>query len=408
MKLLFFNHTGTISGAEGVLLTILGRLDPAAFKTVLVAPGPSPLMSAAEGLAVRVVIVDELRARFTWRLDRFLGYLNSLRKVISQLRGIVRSEAPDLIHANSIRAGLAATLATAGLGVKVIWHVHDVLPVHPFSTAIRLSGALSNRVHIIAVSEAAARGFRPRGVVLKASRMRVDVLHNGIETARFGTDRAAGQTIRQELGLSGDRFVIGIVGQLNERKCQLELVRMFPDVSARIPNAALLIVGSPLFNKDHEYRGEILNAIQRHGLQERVFLLGHRTDMMAVFNSLDALVLNSRQEPFGTVLLEAMACGIPVISSNVGGSPEIIDDGVNGFLYPFGDSVRLIEHLFALSSSQKLRIAVGNRGRETALLRFAAETYIPKLESAYISSLISRKSQPSRACPGSKQFNSVP
>jgi glycosyltransferase involved in cell wall biosynthesis len=383
MKILFFNHTGTISGAEGVLLTTLRRLDRTVFEVVLVCPRASALTVAAEGQAVRVLAVDELKARFTWRADRFLGYMNSLRKVIAQLRALVRSEAPDLIHANSIRAGLAATLATAGLGVKVIWHVHDVLRVHPFSTAIRLVATLSNRVHIIAVSEAAAVSFRPKQAALRASRLPVDVLHNGIETGRFGADRAAGERVRHSLGVSSDRFVIGIVGQLTERKCQLELVQMFPAVLARIPRALLFIVGSPLFNKDHQYRDEILEAVQKHGLQESVMLLGQRTDMMALFNSLDVLVLNSRQEPFGTVLLEAMAAGIPVVSTNVGGSPEIIEHGVNGFLYPFGKPALLTERLFALWSNEDLRVAIANRGSATVRQRFTADTYIHKLESFY-------------------------
>jgi glycosyltransferase involved in cell wall biosynthesis len=95
------------------------------------------------------------------------------------------------------------------------------------------------------------------------------------------------------------------------------------------------------------------------------------------------LVLNSRQEPFGTVLLEAMAAGIPVVSTNVGGSPEIIEHGVNGFLYPFGKPALLTERLFALWSNEDLRVAIANRGSATVRQRFTADTYIHKLESFY-------------------------
>lgn len=382
MKILFFNHTGTISGAEGVLLLILRRTDRKAFEPVLVCPGPSPLMSAVQQLGVRSIGLNELKARFTWRPDLFLGYLNSIRNVMMQFRKIIRTEAPDLIHANSIRAGLVATLATVGLRVKVLWHVHDVLPAHPFSTAIRLVARLPKRNHFIAVSEAAASGLS--GTASRSYRIRVKVLHNGIEPEQFVSNCAIGQKLRIDLGFSEDQFIIGNVGQLTERKCQLELVKLFPDILAKNPKAILLIVGSPLFNNDSQYRANIVEAIKEHGLQERVYLLGHRTDMMAMYNLFDVLVLNSRQEPFGTVLLEAMASGTPTVSSDVGGSSEMIDDGVNGFLFPFGESSKLVEQLSRLWNDKDLRSKLGKCGRQTILQRFSADLYIKNLESFYL------------------------
>src|SRR5437667_1941607 len=141
MKILFYNHTGTVSGAERVLSMILTHLDRDHYQPVVVCPPASRMTALAEEANVRTRALAELKARFTWRLDRVARYLISFASVIQHARRIVIEEGPDIIHANSIRAGLVMSAATIGLGVPVIWHAHDILPRHPLSTAVRLFAA---------------------------------------------------------------------------------------------------------------------------------------------------------------------------------------------------------------------------------------------------------------------------
>ena len=131
MKILFYNHTGQASGAERVLTMTLARLDAQAFASVMVCPEAGALAKLVAELGVPVETIAGLEARFTWRLDQLLRYARSFVQVIRQLRQKVSSIQPDLIHANSIRAGLVATAATLGLGTPVVWHLHDLLPRHP-------------------------------------------------------------------------------------------------------------------------------------------------------------------------------------------------------------------------------------------------------------------------------------
>src|SRR5688572_1194019 len=173
MKILFYNHTGRVSGAEHMLLMILTRIDREAFEPVVVCPEGDSLLEMVSELGVPVETVANLEARFTWHVNHLAQYCISFFRVMLGLRQRVITIKPDLIHANSIRAGLVATAATFGLGTKVIWHLHDLLPRHPLSTLIRLFALFATRGRMIAVSEAVGRNFRGRFSCLLRNRVTV-------------------------------------------------------------------------------------------------------------------------------------------------------------------------------------------------------------------------------------------
>lgn len=384
MRVLFINHTGKVSGAERVLLSVLERLD--GFTVRLLCP-PGNLREGAERLGVPCEHLDELQARFTWRPDRLIEYLGSFRTVSQQIRAAVTQWQPDLIHANTVRAGIAATLATIGMNVKVVWHVHDILPHHPLSTFIRLLFDSSSRNYAICVSNATARRFR--GLLLRTHsvRRRIHVLHNGIDPSVY-TPLSSGAAlevpdIRGDFGLARDSFIVAIVGQLTPRKGQLELIEAFPAILSSVPRAVLLVVGAAVFNRDSEYRVRMEQAIATRGLERKVLLVGQRNNMPAVLRSVDALVVNSLEEPFGMVVLEAMASARPVIATNVGGVPEIIHDRRNGLLYEPGDYPLLGRHLNELAESAGLRERLGEDARETVASRFTTAIQVSQLLRIY-------------------------
>jgi glycosyltransferase involved in cell wall biosynthesis len=150
-----------------------------------------------------------------------------------------------------------------------------------------------------------------------------------------------------------------------------------------VPNAVLLIVGTPLFNRDWDYRDAIDRVIVRRNLGRKVLFAGQRRDIPQLLRGVDALIVNSVMEPFGMVLLEAMACALPVVSTNVGGVPEIIHDRRNGLLYENGEYGRLAEHICELANDPTLRTEIGARARETVTSRFTIDIQIPQLKSVY-------------------------
>lgn len=391
MKILFYNHTGQVSGAERMLLMILSLMDRKTFAPCLVCPSEGALKKMAAELGVGVEVLKSIEARFTWRLDHLLRYATSSLRVMRDLRRIVTKQQPDLIHANSIRSGLVATAATVGLQPRVIWHLHDLLPRHPISTLIRLFAALSKRTEMIAVSESVARNFRGRLSSLLKSR--VSVILNAIDLDKFHPDEFAKRRIRKELRFREADLIVGTVGQITPRKGQLELLSAFRNALHESPNMVLLIVGAPLFNRDHEYLETLKRTATELGISKKVRLLGPRNDIGAIMQTLDLLVVNSKSEPFGLVIVEAMACGTPVLAAGVDGIPEIIQHSENGWLVSPGDEAALAEGIVNLGRRPEHRARLANRGMQHAEAYFSAERYLSDLHAFYRSRINELRSQ---------------
>lgn len=410
MKVLFYNHTGQVSGAERMLLMILARLNQRLFDPLVICPEQGPLLIMVKSLGVPVESVPALEARFTWRAGRLLRYLKSFLLVIRELRRKVVSLKPDLIHANSIRAGLVATAATLGMGTKVVWHLHDLLPRHPLSMGVRLFAFLCARTRMIAVSRAVAENFGGAIYGLGPGlRKRTTVILNAIELEKFHANQTASQQVRDDLNLGDSRPVIGIVGQLTPRKGQLELMRAFAQVLTERPKAMLLVVGAPLFNRDHEYEQLLRDTARELGISEHVRLLGARNDVAAVMQALDLLVVNSSSEPFGLVALEAMACGTPVVAAACDGLAEIIEHGVDGWLVPPGDEKAMAAAIVSLSCQPALRAQLAEQAKKHVASRFSANRYLTELQAFYcagacvgVGSKSKRKSLDPRASEATK------
>lgn len=380
MKIIFYNHTGKVSGAERLLLAAVTRLDAVEFDRIMVCPADGPLNGLAAAAGVTVHTVANLEARFTWRPSAFLRYATSFVEVISDFRRKIIELNPDLIHANSIRAGLVATAATLGLKMKIVWHLHDLLPRHPLSSAIRIVAALSQRSRMIAVSQAVRKNFCGH---LSPLKNRTAVILNAIDLNSFGATGVNREEVRTSLSLAHDDFAIGIVGQLTPRKGQMELLEAFEKLSRTVPNAVLVIAGSAIFNRDFEYEQLLRSSTQRLGLSDRVKMLGARKDVPEIMRALDLLVVNSRREPFGLVACEAMACGTPVLATACDGLPEIIDHQTNGWLVPFGNQQALVDALSFLAERPDVRRTLADAAREAVAQRFTLERYMNELQAFY-------------------------
>ncbi|MGQ0762652.1 MAG: glycosyltransferase family 4 protein [Acidobacteriota bacterium] len=383
VKILFYNHTGKVSGAERVLLTILTRLDRERFQPLLVCPAGGPLKAMAEDVNVRTLVSEPLQARFTWRPERLIQYLISLIQTVREARATIRAEGPDVVHANSIRAGLVVTAATTGMQMPIIWHVHDLLPRHPLSSAIRLFAVLTNRSRVVAVSEAVARRFRGRVLQFFPRRVPIFTIHNGIELQKFDPTRSRREQIRRSLGVDAQALLIAIVGQLTPRKGQLELVRAFARVSRNFSEARLLIIGDAIFNSDRDYCELIHRETQEFGLSNRIQFLGARDDVPELLQAFDLSVVNSRAEPFGLTVVEAMASGTCVLATAVDGIQEIVEHGQTGWFVPPGDHDELVAALGTLLGDSTLRLRLATKALDEVHQRFSADRLIHQFEVLY-------------------------
>ncbi len=382
MKILFYNHTGRVSGAEHVLLMILQGLDRSRFDPVLLCPSEGALAELASR-KVKTIEIDSLSARFTSRPDRLWNYLKSFVRVCRAARRAAIDEDPDIIHANSIRAGLVMSVATFGRRVPIVWHTHDILPRHVLSTAIRLFALCSRRNSILAVSRAVADRFR--GLLLRPFKRRVPhiVVYNGIDLQHFYPDAEMRQAIRHELEIEDDQLVVGTIGQLTPRKGQLELINAFANIAGECPKALLLVIGEAIFNRDQDYAANLRQSVDSLALTNRVRFLGQRRDIPRLVRGLDCLVVNSKVEPFGLTVAEGMASETAVVANAVDGIPEVIRDGESGLLVSPDDQRQLIETLRRLLNDSDLRRKLGRQGRLDAGARFSHQRFLAEIDAVY-------------------------
>ncbi|HWZ51829.1 MAG TPA: glycosyltransferase [Granulicella sp.] len=354
MKIVFYNHTGQMSGAETMLMLALAGLPHRGFRVSLLCPENGPLRQAALDQGVEVHSAPAILVRFTSNPATFVRYCLSILASLRSLRHAIASQDPDVVHANTVRAGITATLATVGTRLPVVWHNHDMLPhAHPITVAIRLLATASRRVQTVACSRAAADTLQPFG----RRHNPVAVVHN--------VPRADVQTMseeekakkREELGVPESAFVVSSVGQITPRKGQYELIRAFAAARLHIPEAILLVCGAPLFNndKDEEYLEKLKHQIDILGLQQYVRLLGQRRDAIQIIGASDLYVLSSLREPYALTIIEAMAVGTPVLATDCGGPREIIRDGIDGQIVKPGDDRAMCEAIVRLANDPARR-----------------------------------------------------
>jgi L-malate glycosyltransferase len=383
MKICYYNHTGKVSGAEKVLFTLLANLGTG-FDASLIAPDTPQIRSFCTEHGIRHLPVDELRARFTMNPLLLIRYLGSAFQGILQVRRLVRQVAPDVLHANSTRAGMVASIATVGGKTPVVWHVHDQFRKHPITTGVRLLLGASPRNSVIAVSQATAEGVRGSSGARHLAP--VTVIHNGVDGALYDPQPDQVEKFLQAEKLQDATFRVVMLGQITPRKGQLEAIATFARfVHADAPDAQLLIVGSPVFNRDELYLERLRTEVTRLGVEKNVKFLGSRKDVPIILQSAHLLIANSSSEPFSLVLLEACASATPVLASAVDGVPELIVDGVTGRLFPYGDSAAMLEALKQLNRDRQFTRSLGLAARERTLRHFTQEGFLQRIRQFYLS-----------------------
>lgn len=330
LRVLYVNQTAQVSGAERSLLTLIagleGEVDP------IVACPEGELSAEVRALGIEQIPIWGTQASFRLHpLHTSRGLLEMARCAL-QVRRIVKRVAPDLVHANTTRAALLALLARARSSPLTVAHIRDLAPAGGladlvlFLVARRADAIVANSAYV------AERFGEARG--------KVRVIHNPIDLERFDPDKADGRALRAELGISQDTVVLTVVAHISPIKGQDEAIAVLADLIAAGRDVVLLLVGSVKFASagarlDNAAFGERLPVLASElGVAERVQFLGERTDVPNVLAATDVLLMPFWREPFGRVAVEAMAMGVPVVASEVGGPAEIVRADLDGILLP--------------------------------------------------------------------------
>lgn len=363
MRVLYVNHTAQISGGERSLLELLAALD-GRVEPVVAAP-EGELADAVRALGVPLRTIPGTAGSLKLHPVHTPRTVAELAHAAWSVRAIAHRTRADLLHANSIRAGLVTAGASAAGGPPALVHVRDVLPDGAVTRATRT--LVTRGAHaVIGNSQYTLDRFAPRGGHVAHSPIAVEPLRHAAEAITVAE-------ARHRIGLpDGAGPVLGVVAQLTPWKAQDDAVRILAGVRERFPDAQLVLVGSAKFvsrqtrHDNHAFVDDLHALIAHHGLEAHVHLLGERADVPEVLRALDLLLLPSWEEPFGRAVVEALAVGVPVAATDAGGPPEIIRDGIDGRLLPPRSPDTWVRELLPLLGDPTALRAMGLQGRDRA------------------------------------------
>jgi glycosyltransferase involved in cell wall biosynthesis len=305
--------------------------------------------------------------------------------LIVRLSRWLRRNGVDLAHTHNRMALIYGAPAARLAGVAVVHTKHGN---NPKGGTRLIAGNLAGRCldAFVAVSEETAAFARRRREI---DERRLTVIPNGIELARFHPEPSARRRVREELGIDEGAWMVGTVGRVAIEKNQQLLIRAAAPLLG--PGSRLVVAGDgPLLPMLSELAAELR-------VSPFVHLLGVRRDVPDVLNALDAFVLCSNTEGLPLAIPEAMATGLPIVSTRVGGVPNVIEEGATGFLVPIGDEEGLRGRLAMLQADPESSRACGARARAAAVARFSAERMRRDYVELY-ERVLSRRSR--RTAPG--------
>jgi glycosyltransferase involved in cell wall biosynthesis len=292
---------------------------------------------------------------------------------VSRLRRWLVRRDIQILHTHLPRDYFIAATATLGTGVLNVGSRHQL---HRISLPVLKRPFLSRFSAMIAVSQAVRRGLTASEIM---DPERVVTIPNGIEWD--GIDLSS-IDLRGSAGVGPDVPVVGFVGRLCPGKGVETLLAAAALLKSRWPDFQLFILGDgPGVN---DYVKSLQRLAVRLDLGRQVHFFGYVDNAASACAAFDVQVVSSQAEPFGLVTVEAMAQGLPVAVTNSGGSPEIVRDGVEGFLVPPGDADVLARRLDCLLDSPGLRREMGRRGRERVRRRFTLDHMLDATEALYM------------------------
>ncbi len=343
-------------GLENGVVNVVNRLDPERFRSSVCC------LQASGEFAQRITRSDVPVHEMDLRKGN--DPMMPLR-----LARLFRRTGTDIVHTRNAEAFFYGAVGARMAGIGTVIHSEHGRTLPDTFRRMALQRWLAPLANMtFAVSEQLKLDLVKH---VRLAKDRIHVIYNGVDLGRFAsTDRVRARAL---LGVDQATTVIGSVGRLAAVKNYKLLVRAI----AAIPGVDLVLIG------DGPQRGQIEAEAAAAGICERVRLLGHREDVAELLPGLDVFVLPSLSEGMSNTLLEAMACGLPVVASRVGGNVELVRNGVTGILFPSEDAEALSTALRPLCADAGLRATMGLQGKRRAREQFGIDTMIDAYQSMY-------------------------
>jgi glycosyltransferase involved in cell wall biosynthesis len=382
IRVAFFSSYVGLGGGETSLLSLMKGMDPSKYDPILVCPRGGPLSEHAREAGIAVALLP-YRGATTWFLPALWAATPATRRIETWLS----RSGPDVVHSDYHSLPYVIP-ACARLEKPVVFTCYGWwFRPRPWQRRFFREGPSA----ILAISKAVKQGFigRPQRI----SPSMVEVLYLGVDPEIFRPRPHERASLRAEFGLPEDAPIVTLMGRYQDVKGHDLFVEAARRIFRKIQNAHFVIAGDRAFGGKGEERFErsIKAMVEADPeLRWRVTFTGWVTKPEALLAASDVVVSASRFESFGMVVVEAMACGVPVVSTNVGGPSETVVDGETGFLVPSGRPGLIADRVVSLLSSDSLRDQMGEAGRLRAERLFSLGRYVTGF-SELISSLIHEK-----------------
>jgi glycosyltransferase involved in cell wall biosynthesis len=344
------------------------------------APHEGDMLDLATARHVRPIILPALGREISPTDD--LAALAQMVRLIRRLR-------PDVVHTHMAKAGTVGRLAARMCGVPLIVHTYHGHVFHsyfsPAKTRVfvmieRALGLMTDRIIVLGEGqrdEIASLGVAPLS--------KLEPIRLGLELGQFLDAERARGGLRRELRLEPTTPLIGIVARLVPIKAHEVFFEAATHVLHAVPESRFVVVG------DGERRAELEILVDRMGLRQAVRFLGWRRPMLDVYADLDVVALTSRNEGSPVALIEAMASARPVISTEVGGVPDVVVDGVTGLTVPSGDAHALGEGILRLLRDRELADRFAAAGRRHVYPRYDSSRLVNDVRNLYVRELAGRR-----------------
>lgn len=347
-----------VGGAERVMSDLAGHLKMRGYTVAVCSFRNGEVRRKLEREGIEVIILNKNRP-----YDPVFLF---------KLASIIKRRRVDLVHSHLIVADIYGWIACKLLSLPFMITVHG-----EGLTDLRHGGSVLNFImrrtgRVVAVSEDLRRK-----IARKASPDNLSTVHNGIEIEAFNLDHRSIPPANIDPRLNESDLIVGSVGRLHPVKGYGYLLEAVPKVKAAVPRVKFVIAGEGVLRRELEEKAE------RLGIGGTVLFLGHRDDIPEVLSCFDIFVLPSLTEGISISILEAMAASKPVIATDVGGNPEVVEGGTTGVLVKPENPDELARAIVALAENPTMRDAMGRAGRKRVMERFSMKAMVSKYEGLY-------------------------
>lgn len=377
-RILYVHPNNEVGGSDIALLRLLQGIDRTRIDPIVVVPGDGPITPLLLAERIEMHVVPMMQLRTLPSLSYQARYLARMWPTVRRLAGLMRAARADLVHTNSLYClygGFAARLA----GVPHLWHVREIPPAIPIARPALGRLVLSLSQLVICMTNACSRSlFGPR-----ADDPRIRHLGEGVDLA-FWSPEAVTRSIRNELGILPGTPIVGFVARLDPWKGLDVFIDAAAQVATLFPDAVFVVSGDAPSGME-AYRDRMVARAAALNIGDRVRFLGWRyrlSDMPAVMGALDVFCHTSvAPEPFGMVIIEAMAMRCPVIASNAGGPMEIVEDGVSGLLVEPRNPNALAAAIVAILGDPALQRRLSDGGQARVAARYSRDVHSAELRA---------------------------